>query len=357
MIKNDTWTFYKSYGANPESSVSFVDLESLAGKASAIGHACNAFLVTLALPIAAKAPRIFDKSWQAPSDLDFLRTSPLALVSGFCALLLLAHIVNTFLRGFRRHQQHLALEKRYGCAPPPAVPNPFPWGLRHKFNLLTAQGGDLLDSFFRTKYQKYGSTHALFDSFGTPKVIHTVDPVIFNTVLSTSFDDWRPSKSRTNTVYPLAQDGLLTTEGEKWHKNRKLIQRHIGGRRVRDVCSAEDDIKLLFQAIGEPGADGWSQELDLLELFHRLALDLSTSYLLGMSANMQTNGMVTSGVAGDSPSPSIQHAFMSWLGLTPLTYAESYEVVRNHFSWRSKLGSKYWLADSLQVSPEFMPIK
>lgn len=280
---------------------------------------------------------------------------PLSTAFAILVVFAMVQMIVTLVQGVSARKRFRTLENRYGCASPRAVPNPFPWGLRHKFNLLTQQGGDILDNFFAEKYRNNGPTHALYDTFGIPRVIHTIDPVNLNAVLCSSFDDWRPSKSRTNTIYPLAQDGLLTTEGQKWHKNRKLIQRHIGGRKVKDVSSAEKDIKLLFEAVGRPDEEGWSPEVDLLELFHRLALDLSTSYLLGTSANSQASSLLALDSEENGPNIKAKRGPFGWLQNRPMTYGEAYEIVRNHFSWRSKLGSKYWLADSLEVSGVPLP--
>lgn len=146
-------------------------------------------------------------------------------------------------------------------------------------------------------------------------------------------------------MYPLAQDGLLNSEGASWHKNRKMILRHVFTKRAKDVRNSETDIHLLFDAIGPVDKDGWTQEVDLPDLFHRLSLDMSTTFLLGTSADSQLAGM----------SDARMKAAMDEFGLVPgkrdskLTYGEAYDVVRNYFSWRSKLGSKYWIADGPKV--------
>ncbi|KAK4627327.1 hypothetical protein CLAFUW4_04496 [Fulvia fulva] len=123
-----------------------------------------------------------------------------------------------------------------------------------------------------------------------------------------------------------------------------MILRHIGTKRAKDVRNAEADIQLLYEAMGPVDHDGWTETVDLLDLFHRLSLDMSTTFLLGTSANSQASGM----------RDVRMRAAMKEFGLVPgkrtsrMSYNEAYEVVRNFFSWRSKLGSKYWLADSLK---------
>lgn len=228
-----------------------------------------------------------------------------------------------------------------GCAPAPTIPRPFMGAVRHKVGLLLYSGGDLLDNVFARKFEVHGTTHTLCDEFGTPKVVHTIDPVNLSAVLSKSAGDWAPSKSRANTMYPLAQEGLLNSEGESWHRNRKLIMRHIGTKKARDVRNSEGDIQLLLSAIGPCNHDGWTQTVDLLDLLHRISLDMSTTFLLGTSANAQLAGL----------HDAKKRAAMEEFDLVPakrnaeMTYGEAYETVRDFFSWRSKLGSKYWMAD------------
>ncbi|WPB04022.1 uncharacterized protein RHO25_008666 [Cercospora beticola] len=250
--------------------------------------------------------------------------------------------VYQFYISLRRSWHFHDVVKSKDCAPAAAVPTPLFGTIRHKLNLLLYPGGDLLDDVFAKKYEKYGATHALHDRFGVPKVIHTIDPANVNAIMRTQADDWRPAKGRANTMYPLAQEGLLNSEGEAWSRNRKLILRHINTKRVKDVRSAESDVQLLFDTIGPADHDGWTETVDLLDLFHRLSLDMSTTYLLGTSANSQLTGVFE----------RKRQAAMAEYDLIPnkrdqkMSYGEAYEIVRNYFSWRSKLGSKYWIADS-----------
>lgn len=151
-------------------------------------------------------------------------------------------------------------------------------------------------------------------------------------------------------MYPLAQDGLLNSEGEDWHRNRKLILRHIHSKRVKDVQNYETDIDLLFSAIGPAQEDGWTSTVDLLDLFHRMSLDMSTSFLLGTSANSQINGMRNARMQAAIDKFGLRRGKTD----KSLSYDEAYEVVRHYFSLRSKLGSKYWVADSYKVQHIYM---
>ena len=267
-----------------------------------------------------------------------------AVFFAFATMLLLhriwiAHCAHITKRNFR------IFEASHGCGQPKPLPKRFLSGLRHKLSLLNNKGGDLLDDVFAQKYRHHGATHVLLGGNGLPKAIHTLDPANLNAMMVTSWKDWRPAQGRVNTLYPLAQEGLLLTEGALWHKNRKLIQRLIGVQRAKDVHRIDRDIELLFDAIGPVQSDGWTDEVDLLDLFHHLALDASTAFLLGNCANAQTRYI----------KEKERKAAMADFGLKPekqsteMSIDEAYEIIRDYFSWRAKLGSKYWLADSLKV--------
>ncbi|KAK5125949.1 hypothetical protein LTR85_011304 [Meristemomyces frigidus] len=198
--------------------------------------------------------------------------------------------------------------------------------------------GDLLDGLFASEYRQNGPTHALYDQLGRLIVVHTIDPQNLHAILTTSWGDWRPPRSRVNTLKPLAQKGLLLTDGEDWHRKRKLVQRNMGTQRAKDAGRDEEHMRTLFDAIGDVHDDGWTDVVDLLDLFQRLALDMSTSFLLGMSADSQAAGLRED---RDKRKPQQDPG-------TGMTYNEAYETIRTYLSWRSKLGSLYWMADSPQ---------
>jgi hypothetical protein len=65
------------------------------------------------------------------------------------------------------------------------LPRRFMSSIRNKFDLILHKE-DLLDDTFAEKYRTYGETHALYDSYGNAKFVHTIDPVNVNALLSTN---------------------------------------------------------------------------------------------------------------------------------------------------------------------------
>lgn len=138
---------------------------------------------------------------------------------------------------------------------------------------------------------------------------------------------------------------MLATEGAQWLHHRKTVQRALS-KGAKEIKHIETEIQLLFQAIGESNAEGWTKQVDLLDLFFRMALDLSIQHLFGTTVDSQITGIRNRDRA----------VAMEKYGLVPargtsqlLSYSESYEIVRTFLSRRSKLGSKYWLADGPKV--------
>ncbi|KAK4543249.1 hypothetical protein LTR36_005799 [Oleoguttula mirabilis] len=114
----------------------------------------------------------------------------------------------------------------------------------------------------------------------------------------------------------------------------------MGTQRAKDAGRDEEHMQTFFNAIGDIHEDGWIEVVDLLDLFQRLALDMSTSFLLGMSADLQAAGIRDAAEKGEA------HLAVG----TGMTYNEAYETIRTYLSWRSKLGSLYWMADSAQFA-------
>jgi cytochrome P450 len=116
-----------------------------------------------------------------------------------------------------------------------------------------------------------------------------------------------------------------------------MVMKHVGTFRVKDTRSNEAAIQLLFDAIGATDVDGWTRNVDLMDLFLRMALDMTTEYLLGTSFGSQVNGI------RDRTGTSTSHQQRKRYGLT---WEQAFEIAKIYMSWRAKLGSKAWLADS-----------
>lgn len=264
-----------------------------------------------------------------------------AYIASLICMILLSVTINTY-QSWTRARAFRTFAQANGCVRTQReLPRRYLASFRNKLHLLKYKGGDLLDDVFAKKYREFGATHALYDSAGVAKVIHTIDPVNVNAFLASRSQDYRGPANRKAILWPLAQDGVLATEGAQWLHHRKVVQRALS-KGAKETKHIEAEVQLLFQAIGEPNADGYTKTVDLLDLFFRMALDLSIQHLFGTTVDSQITGMIDR----DRAAAMEKHGLVPRPKASPPpSYNEAYEVVRSYLSRRSKLGSKYWLAD------------
>lgn len=221
-----------------------------------------------------------------------------------------------------------------------------PFGIDHKLRMLSKKPEDLFGDYYFRKYEVSGPTHGIYDSFGSLKAVQTIDPENLKTVLSTSFGDWTVSQTRRNVLHPLAQGGVLTTEGTEWLHNRKFFQRHLNTAKSRDLRCLEPEMRLLFRAAGPGGEEGWSlREVDMSALLRRLTLDISTKYLFGISAESQKAGMREL----DPLVPLGPKEPESELQIAMAKYTDALQLIRTYVTARGAMGSGYWMVDSPKV--------
>ena len=103
---------------------------------------------------------------------------------------------------------------RHGCLRPTSFLTSSLWtNARHKFRMINESYGDLFNDHYTRRFQLYGSTYSVVDAFGRIKAIHSIDPAVVHAVLVSSSNDWTVSRGRRNALKPLAQSGVLLTDG------------------------------------------------------------------------------------------------------------------------------------------------
>ena len=254
------------------------------------------------------------------------------------------------LRGALRRRRHTLAFAKFaeanGCGQTRRqLPRIFMASLRNKLRLLTYREGDLFDELLASKYRIYGDTHAFYDSDRLPTVIHTIDPANAHAMLSSGSRDYSGPKARKSFLYPLAQRSVLVSEGAEWAHHRKLASRGIA-RGAKHTGHLESNMRTLIGAIGPAKDDeGWTEEVDLLDLFYRFTLDVSAQHLFGVSSHSQASAMSdreSTAIVQDSVSRKSRSATM--------TLDEAYDTVSSYVARRSRLGSKCWMIDSFKVT-------
>ena len=119
-------------------------------------------------------------------------------------------------------------------------------------------------------------------------IIHTAEPEIVKTVLSTKFDDFALSKRRIQAIVPLLGSGIFASNGHAWERSRALVRPNFTRNQVADLDTFETHIQHLIDAIPCDGST-----VDLQTLFFSLTMDSATEFLFGRSTNCLVPGLET----------------------------------------------------------------
>lgn len=177
----------------------------------------------------------------------------------------------------------------HSCQPGPIIPAPSLFQkLAHKYRLLFPKSGNAIDNFGES-FRQHGQTYVLEQARGVPRTVYTMDRRNSVAILDGMSKDWEIHPNRLAVSKPIAKGGIFFAENHEWLVNRKLGIRNVGfgTKRARNAQSLEADVEMLFEAIGEAGEDGWTECVDLADLFHRATGDMISHQLLGVRANTQ----------------------------------------------------------------------
>ncbi|KAI1453327.1 cytochrome P450 [Annulohypoxylon moriforme] len=252
------------------------------------------------------------------------------------ALIIFDRIARTLLRNYSFN--HFA--KANGCTPVPVAANPFPlpWSIGRKYEVYKASvAGDLFEGHFLRKYTKHGNTHAIVSPvLGTQKGINTVEPENIKTVLATRFDDYKRPEFRSLAAQPMLLPGLFTTDGPIWAHWRAMVKPQFTRRRFdQNVADSERHMELVFTALGKPQANGWTDDVDLLDHLYRLTMDTATQFLFGTSAETQTAALVR---AGKIPAETYVKSLLDG-------FDDKFLEAGSYVGHRIKLSNMYWVYD------------
>ena len=108
----------------------------------------------------------------------------------------------------------------------------------------------------------------------------TREPEHIKTVLTTKFREYGKGERFHEVWSPFLGDSIFTTDGQQWSDSRALIRPMFVKDRVRDL---EIFDKWAVTLISKLPASG--QTVDVMDLFYRMTLDVTTDFLLGESVN------------------------------------------------------------------------
>lgn len=106
----------------------------------------------------------------------------------------------------------------------------------------------------------------------------TIEPENLKSVMSLDFKNWSLGEERKKHMIPFLGEGILETDGEKWHQSREMLRPNFVRKEIGDLELFERHVQNLIQAIPRDG-----QMVDLQPLFFAFTLDAATEFLFGES--------------------------------------------------------------------------
>lgn len=119
---------------------------------------------------------------------------------------------------------------------------------------------------------------------GYRRFIMTDEPAQIKTVLTSKFADFGKGPDFHRMWEPFLGDSIFTTDGKAWQDNRSLIRPMFVKDRVKDLANFGKWTDVLLSKLPAPGVT-----VDIMDLFYRMTLDVTTEFLLGTSVNSLDN--------------------------------------------------------------------
>ncbi|KAI3323673.1 cytochrome P450 [Xylariaceae sp. AK1471] len=116
------------------------------------------------------------------------------------------------------------------------------------------------------------------------RTIDTREPAQIKAILAGDFHSFGKGPSFHRIWSPFLGDSIFTTDGKAWHDSRSLIRPMFMTDRVSDLIIFERQVAKMITHIPSSG-----QTVNIMDLFFRMTLDVTTDFLLGESANSLDN--------------------------------------------------------------------
>ncbi|KLJ12134.1 hypothetical protein EMPG_09562 [Blastomyces silverae] len=208
---------------------------------------------------------------------------------GYAALLLIPGLLLTFSlsRVIRQFFYHRRVKAAGGVHAPSSSNNPI---TLLKFILETADAlkkNKLLENYNSSidKYKTVSCPNCIeMNLTGDQRNILTREPEHIKTVLTGKFADYGKGPEFHDLWSPFLGDSIFTTDGKQWSNSRNLIRPMFAKNRVSDLDIFERRTQIMLGLFAPAG-----QAFDLMNLFYRLTIDITTEFLLGQSINSLEN--------------------------------------------------------------------
>ncbi|KAL1968158.1 hypothetical protein VTN77DRAFT_2289 [Rasamsonia byssochlamydoides] len=119
---------------------------------------------------------------------------------------------------------------------------------------------------------------------GGVRYLLTREPEHIKAVLTGNFADFGKGQQFHELWSPFLGDSIFTTDGKLWSNSRHLIRPMFVKDRISDLEIFERRTQVMMGLFGSPG-----QAFDIMDLFYRMTLDVTTEFLLGHAVNSLEN--------------------------------------------------------------------
>jgi cytochrome P450 len=176
-------------------------------------------------------------------------------------------------------------------------------------------------------------THRIYGLFNST-LVDTAEPENIQAILATKFHDFDLGPFRRENFHDMLGNGIFTAEGEAWAHYRSQLKPQFTRDQVSDLESADRHLQVLFKAMPQEDSNGWIESVDMMPLFYRFTMDVSTEFLFGNSINTQS-ATLHSQDSGNTT--KVQQ---------DMEFAEAISYAQEYIFWRMRLRGLYWLASS-----------
>lgn len=114
--------------------------------------------------------------------------------------------------------------------------------------------------------------------------IITREPEHVKTILTTKFNDFGKGPDLHDKFKPFLGNSIFNSDGQLWHDSRNLIRPMFVKTRVSDLQIFDKGTMALISKIPDCGLP-----VNIMDLFYRLTLDVTSHFLLGTSTNTLGN--------------------------------------------------------------------
>ena len=174
---------------------------------------------------------------------------------------------------FRLYLARRKFQREHRCVPPPRLPQ-----IDRLFGIDT-----MLENVRCWKQKRFLSLQKFrYDTVGLTfsarvagnSMIFTVEPENFKAIFADKFEDFDVGWQRLRAFRPTLGQVLITSDGARWHHQRRLLQPAFTRRQISDYSFFQQDLDTLITKIPRDKAT-----INLAPLFNAHAINLATRLL------------------------------------------------------------------------------